>query len=240
MQFRCVTLLLRANASANKNLRIPGRMAAGKGNNQLLVFDQQAKVVPMVSMRKLFVGVLMIFAMASISHAQAMRSGESCRQFVQNFYDWYAAKAQSNRVEPSPLDIALRDRVASFSPDLARETKEVLNTEARHHQAWLDFDPILNTQDPAKRYAVGEIIHKGTHCLVKIYALPRTGTSMVPDVVPELVRRKSGWTFVNFHYPDESSDPRNENLAAILKIILREIQQTSKAHPMRGSAGVHR
>jgi len=194
----------------------------------------------MITMRKLFVGVLMIFAMASISRAQALKRGESCHQFVQNFYDWYVANARSNQTESSPLDIALKDRVQSFSPGLAREMKEVLDTEARDHQAWLDFDPILNTQDPAERYAVGGIIHKGTHCLVKIYALPRTGSSGVPDVVPELVRRKSGWTFVNFHYPDEASDTRNENLVAMLKIILREIQQTRNAHPIGDSAGAHR
>jgi hypothetical protein len=194
----------------------------------------------MITMRKLFVGVLMIFAMASISRAQALKRGESCRQFVQNFYDWYGANARSNQTAHYPLNLALKDRAPSFSPDLAREMKGVLDTEARDHQAWLDFDPILNTQDPADRYAVGEIIHKGTHCLVKIYALPRTGSSRVPDVIPELVRRKSGWTFVNFHYPDEASDPRNENLAAMLKILLREIQQTRHAHSTRNGAGAHR
>jgi hypothetical protein len=215
-------------------------MGAGKGNNRLLLFGWRTLVATMLTMRKLFVGVLMIFAMATISSAQALRRGQSCQQFVQNFYDWYLSNARSNQVEPSPLDIALKDRVQSFSPDLARETKEVLDTEARDHQAWLDFDPILNTQDPADRYVAGGIIHKGTHCLVKIYALPRTGSSKAPDVVPELVHRKSGWTFVNFHYPDMAADPNNENLESLLKSILREIQQTQIAHSMRDSAGDHR
>lgn len=215
-------------------------MAAGKGNNQLVLFRPRNQLALMITMRNIFVGVLMTLAMAGISRGQTLKRGESCHQFVQNFYDWYAAKARSNQTTHYPLDLALKDRAPSFSPDLAREVKEVLDIEARDHQAWLDFDPILNTQDPADRYAVGGIIHKGAHCLVKVYALPRTGTDVMPVVVPELVGRKGGWTFVNFHYPDEASDPRNENLAAMLKILLREIQQTRDAHSMRDSAGAHR
>ena len=81
----------------------------------------------------------------------------------------------------------------------------------------LDFDPLLNTQDPDEGYAIGKITHKEDSCLVEVYGT-RSGTRSGQYVVPELTVKSGQWTFMNFHYgkPNQTEDA---NLLGILKAL---------------------
>jgi len=83
----------------------------------------------------------------------------------------------------------------------------------------LDFDPILNTQDPADRYVVRSVMRRGGHYWANVYGVwsrPVSGQEKQPQVVAELNFKNGRWVFVNFHYPN-STNPDNENLLSMLR-----------------------
>ena len=83
----------------------------------------------------------------------------------------------------------------------------------------LDFDPILNTQDPAGRYIVRSVIIKNGHCWANVYGVwsrPIPAQSDKPQVVAEIEFKDGRWLFVNFHYPN-STNADNENLLSLLR-----------------------
>jgi hypothetical protein len=101
---------------------------------------------------------------------------QDCGHFVQQFYDWYAAKENAlmkrNSLE-SALEVALREKRSSFSPELVKGLKEDLaaSKKSREEIVGLDFDPFLNAQDVAERYLVAKITPKGDHYLVEVFGV---------------------------------------------------------------------
>lgn len=152
--------------------------------------------------------------------AENISETESCRHFAQQFYDWYTAQValSFHHKNSDPLMNALDQKKEAFSGDLERGLRRVRAEEAKSHDAILDFDPILNSQDPAERYAVRSVRKKDGHFFVDVYGVWRTPPADLgkgPQVVTELIFRDGRWVFVNFHYPD-STDSRNENLLSFL------------------------
>lgn len=152
----------------------------------------------------------------------------ACRTFVQGFYDWYVSLPVPGSF---PLEVALTNKRHAFSPQLVQGLREVLKVEARDREVWLDFDPVLNSQDSGDRYEVRKISFKGANCLAEVYGVwsgpVAASTSAKPDVVAELTIRNGRWCFVNFHYPD-SETPASENLVSMLKWIEEDIQKQEK------------
>ncbi|MBZ5696113.1 MAG: YbjP/YqhG family protein [Acidobacteriia bacterium] len=146
----------------------------------------------------------------------AQPSEESCRDFVQQFYDWYVKVGMPPKSDP--LDLTLKSHW--LSPELARQLKVVKNAEAKDKVVWLDADPVLNSQAPADKYAAGRVTRSGDHYLVEVRPTDDTDNA---NIVPELAFQSGTWVLVNFHYPNFSESPRNENLLAMLKDILKQI-----------------
>jgi hypothetical protein len=93
----------------------------------------------------------------------------------------------------------------------------------------IDFDPILNSQDPCKRYEVGKITRKGDNYWVEVYGVCSGKKSEKPDVIPELARIGGKWLFVNFHYENLMEEyPQSGDLLAKLKILREERQKPPK------------
>jgi hypothetical protein len=144
---------------------------------------------------------------------QAMTSHNtfgSAREFVEEFYKWYAARAQS---KGRTSDVALKLKSSNFSPQLAKLLKE--DSAAQDNCAeivGLDFDPILNTQDPWEHYEVGRITQKGQYYKAEIYGVQSGKRNEKPDVVAEFLNKDGRWFFVNFYYPSEGT-----NLMTILR-----------------------
>lgn len=126
----------------------------------------------------------------------------SPREFVESFYQWYVRRINcdiSNRF----WDSALKYKRSAFSSRLFELLKEDSDAQAKCQElVGLDFDPLLNTQDPAERYVVGRIIQKGQTYLADIYAVREGKQVEKPEVTAEFVEKDGHWFFVDFHYPD--------------------------------------
>jgi hypothetical protein len=169
-----------------------------------------------------------IIGCSSVSTAQSTQSAEdSCRNFVQEFYKWYLAKPSWPR--------ALKDRPSAFSSELLKRLREDYEAQssAQGDIAGLDFDPLLNSQDPAPQYVVGRINLKGEDtCWADIHAMFSGKRNEKPDVLAATVNQNGRWQFVNFYYsaPDGDFSPSvsRGGLLALLKR-LREARRKVKA-----------
>ncbi|HWX55478.1 MAG TPA: hypothetical protein VN176_12875 [Verrucomicrobiae bacterium] len=147
---------------------------------------------------------------------------QSCRKFVQTFYDWYVSQ------EGRPSDIVRRYKPFAFSAELSRrlrEDAEFKDKDKTGDLVGLDFDPFVGGQDTCEPYSYRKVTLTGSKCWVEVYGSAcekRTG----PDVVPELVLMKGRWVFVNFHYPRNG---KNGNLLRDLK----SLRKDRKAQPAK-------
>ena len=166
---------------------------------------------------------VVLFSVASYpvrAQVQTETEGQqSCRKFVQAFYDWYAPKAAADHAEPSP-DSALRDKPTAFSSELSRGLKEDSDAQRKVPDdiVGLDFDPFLGAQDICAPYSLKRITRTGSKCWVEVYG-SSCQKQAKPDVVPELEFKDGHWFFVNFHYPAFGKD---SDLLTILKDLRKE------------------
>lgn len=143
---------------------------------------------------------------------------KSCKHFVQEFYNYYIPVAGGNG--PTP-EAALEAKKSHFGEDLYRQLKADFDASAKVKDeiVGLDFDPFVNSQDPAPKYVVGEVTERAGRFKVGVHGVSSDGKkNPQPDVTPELAHRNGKWVFLNFHY-GKTSIPENENLISILKAL---------------------
>lgn len=147
---------------------------------------------------------------------------QSCREFVQSFYNWYAKLARQESKESSD-DRALKLKKTNFSTEIARRLKEDADASAKSRDGivGLDFDPFLNAQDVGERYTVGKATKKGRNYLVEVYGTWNGKKGVKPDVTPELSNQGGHWIFENFHY-QKTDIPENENLLSVLSALKKD------------------
>jgi hypothetical protein len=128
---------------------------------------------------------------------------QSCRAFVQGFYDWYWNQASGNSdTKPHGYDEALALKPAALSPELIRLIKrDDARARAAGGIANLDFDPYLNSQDPSGKYELVQVTMNGGLCRAKLSQR---------DVIAEAKRNGPGWLFSNFYYRFYSEDGRKK------------------------------
>jgi hypothetical protein len=158
---------------------------------------------------------------------------KSARKFVQDFYSWYVP----NALKPiNAMDLALKDRSYVFSPRLFEALKEDSEAQARAREiVGLDFDPFLDTQDPAERYQLGRITQKGNTYLVEVFGVydvrPSDLPEGLPEVIAEVARRNGQWVFTNFLYPPLAKQfPDSANLLALLKGLKEDRRHSEVKH----------
>jgi len=150
----------------------------------------------------------------------------SCRQFVQQFYDWYLLKAKSSNDRAS--DLVLKEKSYVLSRELAKQLKEdsAAQNRAKGELVGLDFDPFLNTQDPSfEKCVTGKVVVQAAACRAEVtcnFPGPQGDKSVIK---PELTFNGSQWLFVNFHYHFDSGD---DNLLNILKGLREERKPKAK------------
>ena len=141
---------------------------------------------------------------------------ESCRAFVQDFYDWYV------KAESSP-----NNKIGSFSLAQARPhaisagLQKLLDADYRASESdpdeivGLDFDPFLNTQDPSTKFTVQDATIKDGRCIAEVRGM-QNGVPM-ESVNPELDQAAGTWEFINFHYPAAGPKESDHDLLSILR-----------------------
>ncbi len=168
----------------------------------------------LLSSKKRHLGWLLALAsLASGTAAQdkAQVSPEvSCRRFAREFYSWYVPVTQKRLHQPAFV-IALERRTSAFAPSLLRALEADWKAEqsAQGDIVGIDFDPFVNSQDPADRYELRNIKLAGDKCSVEVWSnLPHRSSdkSATPDVIAELSRPTGRWQFENFRYPEFNTD----------------------------------
>lgn len=170
-----------------------------------------------------FLCCCVLLGVSSLRAQEKTRADEkSCVAFAQAFYDWYVAESLEilkDRKAMAPWHGALKARGTSFSISLSRALIESDVQAEADGDPVLDFDPILNSQDPADRYKVRSVTRKDDHYWAQVYGVwsrPIPDQGKGPQVVAEIAFVDGRWQFVNFHYPS-FTDPNNESLPSILK-----------------------
>jgi len=152
--------------------------------------------------RVVFVGCAVMVA-AWLPAGAASPEAEA-KAFVQKFYDAYMPMVQAEKDAPASNDV-LDKMSADFDPVLLAGLKEDEAAAAAAPEGelvGLDFDPFLDSQDPADHYKVKSVTQKGTKYLADVYCESEGKWSDKPCVVPELVQENGKWRFVNFGYPE--------------------------------------
>jgi hypothetical protein len=120
--------------------------------------------------------------------------------FVQSFYDWYVPASNSYQ-KGLAAKMAVDQRPDFFSAKLLRALKPKLAARG----LGLDFDPFLNSQDPAPRYVVGSVSQDGDHQLVTVFGIMNGRKPARPDVVARVKQENGHWVFTDFRYSNGQS-----------------------------------
>jgi len=157
--------------------------------------------------------VLLTTTCCVIARAQSGRGPfKSPQEFVQSFYNWYGPVALSGK-NPPTWNSVLTLKKQEFSPLLIRLLKEDAMAQSKCSELIsFDFDPFLNTQEPAERYEVIASSKQGRTFKVEVYAVRFGKRGEKPEVVVELAQQDGNFQIVNFLYPSNGT-----NLVAILK-----------------------
>jgi hypothetical protein len=155
--------------------------------------------------------------------ARAAKELDGLRSFVYDFYHWYVPIALKDNKVPA-FEIALKQRPTMLSAELLKALKE--DSKAQDNSpgdiVGIDWDPFLNSQDPAKHYEVGRIVQKGEIYRANIHRL-RLGKKITkPSVIAEVGQENGHWVFLDFY----STDGRG--LLAALKSLKADRQKASK------------
>jgi hypothetical protein len=186
----------------------------------------------LLTVASLCAAATLLLVPAMPSHAQATpapadhETEESCRKFVQSFYDWYLSTASRKNLDSPSMDTAIDRKPQFFSAELLRRLKEDSEAQAKTpgEIVGLDFDPFLNSQDSSPRFSAGRVLHKGASYWVDVHGLEaRTGKHQ-EHVIPELIQQNGTWIFVNFHY-GSNQFTKDSNLLSILKDLAADRQK---------------
>ena len=173
-------------------------------------------------MKPLILFCLIAFAAVTMQGQQSVAkpADQSCRRFVQGFYDWYVPRILKSA---DTYEIVLKNKPGLFSPALIRMLREDLSAAKANSGEidGLDFDPFLNSQDPSTKFSVTKTKVVGTKCSAEVHGI--TDGVNNEEVHPELTFENGAWRFVNFHYE------QNSDLIAMLKSLRADRQKSPKA-----------
>jgi hypothetical protein len=192
--------------------------------------------------RSLILGVAILAGISCalcVGATNARDQEESCRNFVEQFYNLYEPLEPGHPLEFTSLGDAVEKK--QFDPLLAQHLRVVLDTQAKSGQMLLDFDPIINGRDPADKYVARNVTRNGEHYLVEVYGVSDDGrTRDKPEVIAEVDSQNGEWTFVNFHYPNRADSAGNEDLLSMLRQIRKSLGKENHPQPAGGPEGAPR
>jgi hypothetical protein len=170
------------------------------------------------------IGIIILSMMFMNAKAQSSPDKESARIFVQKFYDWYYACISANTPgnknaklftfrnvviqKPEYFDVSLRKALIDDN-EAQSKSNEIVG---------LDFDPFLNAQDVGLKYTAMRVKQDGDKFLVNVHTTnaAQSNNSVIAfklAVIAEVIKKDSGWQFVNFIYPSKDG---GTNLLSVL------------------------
>ncbi len=190
------------------------------------------------------IGCSLFFFLAATSSLRAQEKApqdiqQSCRTFVQGFYDWYVPRWLTNNLESSSAfkkwqasRDPLRQKTYPLSAELVRRLKEdrAAQDKIPGELVGLDSDPYISGNGgPLGRYVVGRITPKAGHYLAEIYLQP-SAEGKRPVVTAEVAFVNERWIIVNFHYYiyDGGKLTHRYDLLSRLKALREERQKNAQ------------
>jgi len=172
--------------------------------------------------------LLILWASPTAIHAQPA-SVDSCKKFVQNFYDWY-------EIYGKDYGSAHLFRPHSFSAALALQLKEdsKAQSKAKGYIVGLDWDPFFATNggEDTDRYFVTRAQVWQGHCFAGVHLVP--AEDVKGDIVTaELQMVKGQWQFVNFHYPAHDGVAEDDLLTILNNLREDRRKQTKNNTPSK-------
>ena len=132
-------------------------------------------------------------------------------EFVQKFYNWYVPfSAHSKTLACKEV---LKTHPEYFSKALGPALKKNITEMEKTGGLGLDFDPFLNSQDPASKYVVGPADGTDEGYAMEVYSVQDGHKQSEPDVIAVVENQHNSWVLTNFHYP---------NLGKSLRQLLQE------------------
>lgn len=173
---------------------------------------------------------------------------QSCRVFVQKFYDWQisqmvggfcshslkgtSATQQAIDIEEEECRVASAYRNAEkldlkqvLSPRLQHYLDRLEAVQAKEQDAGLDFDPFLNTQDPSPKFVVDSVRINRNRCDAIVHGYDQG--EQREEVMPELSKASGHWIIENFHYAIDQNDRRptaNDDLIHMIREYIGEVK----------------
>jgi hypothetical protein len=148
-------------------------------------------------MRVINSAIFIAFAMLTMCcGSQAQNKGsesDSCRKFVQEFYDWYLKHSGTN-LDRTVID----ERADLFAPKLLALLKKDVEYKAPELDLAFDESYFTLTQENADSYMVGTPTQIGSIYRVPVYGVREGTKSSEPEVWAEVQREKGNWQFINF------------------------------------------
>jgi hypothetical protein len=100
-------------------------------------------------------------------------------------------------------EAAMNERPQYFSAALYRALKkDTTKQENLGGLQGIGFDPFLNSQDPASKYAVGNVKRDGDHYMVDVYGLAEAHRDRELVLTARVKSENGHWVFTDFRYPD--------------------------------------
>ena len=139
--------------------------------------------------------------------ASALPSIDSAAvSFVQAFYQTYGPRGAASGL--AAVDSLLKERPTLFTPTLlaALRRDAAARAAAKGDIVGLDWEPLLNSQDPCARYTVGAASRVASRIRVNVYAACDGTRSDSATVVAEVEPVGPSWAFANFIYGPPTGD----------------------------------
>jgi len=136
----------------------------------------------------------------------------SPREFLNDFLPWYPRHARSSS---SRTDWQKTTWLIHW--DMTGHLAELLEADAAVEPPCKsvlppEFDPLLNSTQPAEHYETGSIEQRNGRYRAEIYRVTDGKRSDAPDVIADFAKQGYRWFFLNFEYPISRTD-----LVAMLK-----------------------
>ena len=151
--------------------------------------------------RSFLIWIIATAALANASAVHAQPDMRAARKFVVQFYNWYPYLASEDGPTPA-WRCAVRKRANIFSDRLNYLLDRDFSEQDKCDDLiGLDFDPFLNTQDPAPHYEVGRIkfTRNGTY-FADVYGIQAGIRRSKPDVDAVFRKKNAQWQFIDFFY----------------------------------------
>lgn len=155
-------------------------------------------------------------------HAQVELARSKAVEFVKSFYAWYAPFSQTDHIGPS-FETAIKRYPSIFSAELHRALLSDASAQSKvsGYIVGIDFDPFLNSQDPAGEYEIDGVTEQLKRYSFQLHAVIQGRKQQKSAVIAEVEQQSGKWVFVNFRYP-EGTD--------LLSILTNSRESRAKKH----------